>query len=215
MIKLIALIVIFVLIFLYVPQVQRAALAGLVLHDLIPRFNSKWLGYFSKNVIEEHPTIRIGDLAMETNLFRLNDKERHSAIVYVHGVNDLGKDDPRLINLAQTFTRGGYAVIIPGLPDMSPGKLNPQVIPEIEESIKYISGRKDIVDDKKIGVLGFSIGSGPSLIAVSDISAQVPISFLISFGGYWDLSEVIKFATTGHFTYQGQDHFIEPDSQSR
>lgn len=215
MAKLFILIIIAALVFLYFPQIQRRVLAGMVLHDLIPQFGSKWLPYFARPVVTEHPVIEVDGIKMETNLFRPNDKEQHAAIVYIHGVNDLGKDDPRLVNLAQTFTRAGYAVIIPGLPDMSPGKLNPQVIPEIEESIKYMSGRKDIVDDKKIGVLGFSIGSGPSMIAVSNINPETTVSFLISFGGYWDLSEVIKFATTGHFSYQGQDHFIEPDSQSR
>ena len=215
MVKVIILIVIVAIAFLYFPQIQRGILAGMVLHDLVPQFGNPWLGYFSKHVIEEHPNVDVDGIQMQTNLYLPNDNKKHAAIVYIHGVNDLGKDDPRLVNLARTFTRAGYAVIIPGLPDMSPGKLNPQVIPEIEASIRYISGKKDIIDGNKIGVLGFSIGSGPSIIAVSDIHEQTPVSFLISFGGYYDLDEVIKFATTGHFSYLGEDHFIAPDSESR
>ncbi|MDI6777760.1 MAG: hypothetical protein QMD77_01055 [Patescibacteria group bacterium] len=185
------------------------------MHDLIPQAHTKWLKYISKNPVVEHPQVDYGNGRMETNFYRPNDRKKHAAVIFVHGVNELGKDDPRIVNLAETFSRVGFAVLVPGLPDMTPGKLNPEVISEIEASLRYIHSRDDVVATDKIGALGFSIGSGPTLIAVSEIEKEFPIKFLVSFGGYHDLKEVISFSTTGHFTYQGQDHYIEPDPTSR
>lgn len=204
-----------ILVVIFSPLIGRAFLGIAVTHDLMPQTKSKWLNYLSREPIIEHPKISFENGQLETNLYRPGGNEKHAAIVYVHGVNESGKDDPRLDNLAKTFTRAGFAVLVPGLPDMSPGKLNPKVISEIETSLKYIFSRDDIVYPDKIGVLGFSIGSGPAMIAVSRLENQIPIEFFISFGGYHDLKGVIKFSTTGHFSYQGKDYFIEPDYQSR
>ncbi|MDP1845959.1 MAG: hypothetical protein Q8L09_04410 [Candidatus Moranbacteria bacterium] len=197
------------------PQVRRGLLALLVIHDLVPQTKTKWLDYAGKDIVVEHPEIDFNGEKIETNLYRPKKKGKQAALVYVHGVNELGKDDPRLDSLARSFSRAGFAVLVPQLPDMSPGKLNPKAISEIEKSIEYISQRKDIIAPEKIGVLGFSIGSGPAMIAVSNLQNQIPTKFMISFGGYYDLREVIGFCTTGHFFYQGKDYFIEPDPQSR
>ena len=215
MLKAVAVIVLVILIIVFSSTIYRAFLSGLVLHDLIPQTHIKWLNYFTRDPIVEHPQIDYGSGKMETNFYRPNDRRKHAAVLFVHGVNELGKDDPRIINLAETFSRAGFAVLVPGLPDMTPGELNSKVISEIEASLKYIRSRDDVVLTNRIGALGFSIGSGPTLIAVSRIENEFPIKFLISFGGYYDLKEVIAFSTTGHFTYQGQDHYIEPDPTSR
>lgn len=213
--KFFLILLILTLLIVFSSQVYRVFLSALVLHDLIPQTKTNWLGYITKNPIVEHPQIDFGNGKMETNLYRPNDRKKHAAIVFVHGVNELGKDDPRIANLAESLTHAGFAVLVPGLPDMSPGELNPAVISEIEASLRYAHSRTDIIQTNRIGALGFSIGSGPTLIAVSKIENEFPISFLISFGGYYDLKEVIAFSTTGHFTYQNQEHYIEPDPTSR
>lgn len=204
-----------ILVALSFPQVRRGLLALLVIHDLVPQTETKWLDYAGKDIVVEHPEIEFNGEKIKTNLYRPEKKGKHAALVYVHGVNELGKDDPRLDSLAKSFSRAGFAVLVPQLPDMSPGRLNPRVIPEIEAGIEYISRRTDIAAPEKIGVLGFSIGSGPAMIAVSKMQNRVPARFMISFGGYYDLREVIGFSTTGHFFHQGKDYFIEPDPQSR
>jgi len=203
------------LLIICLPAVQRGSVALLALHDLVPQFGGKWLPYVSKKIIVEHPQIEIEGEKLETNLYRPGGGKKRTALVCVHGVNELGKDDPRLENLAKTFARAGFVVLVPGLPDMSPGKLNPKVISEIEASIRYISGRADIVRQVKLGIFGFSVGSGPTIIAASRLQNQIPVSFLISFGGYYDIAEVIRYSTTGHFSYQRKDFFIEPDPESR
>lgn len=215
MLKFVFFVVVILLLLFFYPQIHRAILGGLMLHDLIPQTHTKWLTYFAKNPIEEHPQIAYGAGKLETNLYRPNDKKKHAAILLVHGINGLGKDDPRIISLAQTLARSGFAVLVPGLPDMGWGKLNPEAINEIQASLEYLHSQRDIIKTENIGALGFSIGSGPTLIAASKVEAEFPLKFLISFGGYYDLKQVLEFSTTGHFFYQGQDHFIEPDPASR
>ena len=215
MLKFVAVAVIIVLVVVFSSQIHRAVLSGLVLHDLVPQTHTKWFNYVTKNPIVEHPQIDYGAGKLETNLYRPADNRKHAAILFVHGINGLGKDDPRIVTLAETLSRSGFAVLVPGLPDMSWGKLNPEAINEIEASLRYIHSRGDIIETNKIGALGFSIGSGPTLIAVSRVENEFPVEFLISFGGYFDLKQVLEFSTTGHFSFQGQDQFIAPDPSSR
>jgi acetyl esterase/lipase len=214
--KKIAIILIPIVFLLVSPFASRGVLAVAVMHDILSSDQkNSWTARISKAPIEQHPTILLGNAQMGSNLYIPSGNSKHAIIVYIHGISPLGKDDPRLDYLARTFSRAGFVVLVPELPDMSPDKLSPDVIGEIEASIQYAYSRSDIVSDKKVGVFGFSIGSGPALIAISRLKPKVPIRFIISFGGYYDLREVITFSTTGKFAYRGQGYFLEPDNQTR
>src|SRR3972149_3263126 len=53
------------------------------------------------------------------------------------------------------------------------------------------------------GILGFSFGAGPALLAAADPAIRDQIALVGSFGGYWDLANVIGFITTGWFEEDG------------
>lgn len=56
---------------------------------------------------------------------------------------------------------------------------------------------------RPIGILGFSFGAGPALLAAADSSIRNRVDVVGSFGGYWDLAHVIAFITTGWYEEDG------------
>jgi hypothetical protein len=53
-----------------------------------------------------------------------------------------------------------------------------------------------------VGLLGFSFGAGPALLAAAAATPQPEV--VAAFGGYADLRHVIRFVTTGVHYWQGQ-----------
>jgi hypothetical protein len=59
--------------------------------------------------------------------------------------------------------------------------------------------------------MGFSYAAGPTLMAAADPSIRDRVKFLISFGGYYDPINVIRFITTGYYEYDGEKGFLKPE----
>jgi dipeptidyl aminopeptidase/acylaminoacyl peptidase len=66
-----------------------------------------------------------------------------------------------------------------------------------------------------VGLIGFSYGAGPTLVAATDPAIARQVCFVISVGGYYDLVEVIRFLTTGHFEWQGHRGHLPPSPHGR
>jgi hypothetical protein len=52
-------------------------------------------------------------------------------------------------------------------------------------------------------------------IAAADEQINDDVNLLVSFGGYYDLKNVLKFIATGHYEHQGQKKFHPPDPFGR
>ncbi len=82
---------------------------------------------------------------------------------------------------------------------------------DIVASFRYLASLKEMVDEKKIGLVGFSYGAGPTFMAAADPSIRHQVRFLVSFGGYYDPVNVIQYITTGYYEYREEKGFLEPE----
>ena len=64
-------------------------------------------------------------------------------------------------------------------------------------------------------MIGFSYGAGPMLIAAADPRLERRLKFVVSFGGYYDLVQVIKFVTTGYYQYGEEKGYTKPSDYTR
>ncbi len=123
------------------------------------------------------------------------------AILLVHGVNETGKDDARIITLASNLARARTAVLVPDFPDLKRLRVGPANVEAVVLAYGGLLERfKQTCGDGRAGACGlfsFSYGAGPALIAAADPRIRDRIGFVIAFGGYADLTEVIRFVTTG------------------
>ncbi len=151
---------------------------------------------------------------MRADLYRPPDNKIRAGIILNHGVILAGKDDPRLVSLAKSLARVGFAVLVPEFKGMKELKVKSSDTEEIIAAFNYFSTLKG-VDPGRIGIFSFSYAAGPMLMAAADERIRDKVRFLVSFGGYYDVKELIIYSLTGHYEYEGRAFYHEPEEYNR
>ena len=123
------------------------------------------------------------------------------AMLLIHGVNETGKDDARVIALASNLARARTAVLVPDFPNFRHLHIGSSDAVAAVEAISALVERFPELCRSDhahgCGLFSFSYGVGPALIAAADPRVRDRIGFVVAFGGYADLTEVVRFVTTG------------------
>ncbi|HEX5079080.1 MAG TPA: hypothetical protein VFV80_07995 [Geminicoccaceae bacterium] len=121
-----------------------------------------------------------------------------AALVLVPGVVPEGKDDPRLINFAQTLVRARFAVLVPDIANLRGQKVSPEDARAVAAAIAWLAACGPS-DGRSVGVVAISYAAGPAILAALRPDAGPRVRFLVAIGGYYDLEAVVTFFTTGYF----------------
>ncbi|TAK05778.1 alpha/beta hydrolase [bacterium] len=202
----------------FFPQIRLGTITALFLWDLLDettvsapdRGSLAWVT--PSPVVERLQIPRDGERdKIPADLYHLPDGKRQAAILLTHGIIEAGKDDPRLVRFARSLARSGFVVLVPELRGMKSFRVLFSDVDDIVASFRFLASRKEIVDEKKIGLLGFSYGAGPTFMAAVHPSIRHQVKFLVSFGGYYDPINVIRFITTGYYEYREEKGYLKPE----
>ena len=163
--------------------------------------------------IKEEVTFYYGSREVVADLYRPSDGDRHGAVVVVIGAAPRARTDPRAIRLARSTARAGVVVMIPELKHLLRDEMVPEEIEALVEAFRYLRGQ-EFVDGERVGYLGFSVGAGMALVAASDARISDDVAFFASFGGYYDLFDVIAAVTSETITDNGQRKDWHPDEKT-
>ena len=110
-----------------------------------------------------------------------------TTLIVVPGLHPKGIYDDRFVAFAETCAEAGYSVVAPDLPEFRDFKIT-------NESLEILRFVLDEVRDprKTIGMLGISYGAGPVFL----LAAEQQLDYIISIGGYYNLSHAIEYALT-------------------
>jgi fermentation-respiration switch protein FrsA (DUF1100 family) len=203
------------LLLVFFPHIRLGVLTALFLWDLLDegtvhapdRGALAWVT--SAPTVERLQIPRAGE-AIIADLYYPADRKRRAAILLTHGIIEAGKDDPRLVRFARSLARSGFVVLVPELRGMKSFRILLGDVDDIVTSFRALASL-ELVDKEKIGLLGFSYGAGPTFMAAVDPSIRRQVKFLVSFGGYYDPVNVIRFITTGHYEYRDERGFLKPE----
>jgi pimeloyl-ACP methyl ester carboxylesterase len=180
-----------VVILLAAPRIGRLAGAHLLALDLLIPGRVPTLNDAARSGIASD--------GATADLYRRSGPLRGS-LVLVHGLSREGKDHPAFQRVAQSLARAGFLVLAPDLPDLRAFYVS-------ENSVRAIVRGVQVLETEAVsplGILGFSFGAGPALLAAADPAIRDRVDLVGSFGGYWDLSNVIAFVTTGWYEENGR-----------
>jgi fermentation-respiration switch protein FrsA (DUF1100 family) len=122
-----------------------------------------------------------------------------AALVLVPGVVPEGKDDPRLVDFAQTLVRARFAVLVPDIANLRAQRVSPADARAIAAAITWLAGCAGPAAAPSVGVIAISYAAGPAILAALSPEAGPRVRFLVAIGGYYDLEAVVTFFTTGYF----------------
>ncbi len=134
-------------------------------------------------------------------LWRPPGRPPHPGVVLVHGLTAEGKDDPRLVWAAGLLARGGLAVLVPDLPELRAQRLRPADTAVVEAALARLAADPEI-DRETLAVVGISVGVQPALAAAADPKAA-RVRLAVSFGGYAEARELVRYFTTGRYAFGG------------
>jgi len=115
-------------------------------------------------------------------------------IVVVHGMHELGINEPRLVGFARTLAASGFFVMTPLVAGIADYRVEAQSADLIGTSAQAFAQQ---LGTQKVGILAISFSGGLALLAASDQQYAPSIAWVASVGGYYDLDHVLRFFATG------------------
>ncbi len=200
---------------LFRSAIQDAAVSGLLLVQVAAPLQPGPLDSLTPAPSRESVRYAGGGRMMPAYLYLPRAGGAATGIVLVHGVNETGKDDPRIVWLAQLFARAGFAVLTPDFQGFKSLTVRTSDVEELVASVQYLASRREAVHSGQVGLVGFSFGAGPTIIAAADPRVRERVRFVVSFGGYYDLEDVITFVTTGAYGFDGVHGHLTPNEYTR
>lgn len=118
------------------------------------------------------------------------DKPRAAVLMFL-GATPLGYDDPEVVNLGYALARTGFAVMYYWSETVGiEQRLSAGEVAHVVAAFQHLA-RQDYVDPDRLGLAGFSVGASYAMVAAADPRIASDIAFVNSFGGYYDLADLI------------------------
>ncbi len=119
-----------------------------------------------------------------------------ASMVLVPGVAPAGKDDPRLVMFAATLARARFRVLVPDIENLRALRVRPEDARAIADAGAWL--RRQSPAGEILGVTAISYAVGPAIASLFEEDGG-RADFVIAVGGYYDLTAVVTFFTTGRF----------------
>ncbi|MGE5477105.1 MAG: hypothetical protein ACM3Q1_10650 [Bacteroidales bacterium] len=155
-------------------------------------------------------TAEIDGRRLSGDLYLPGDKAG-AGLVLVPGAAKDGKDDPRLVALAQTLARARFLVLVPDMPNLRAQEIAAADRQPIADAARFLLDERRV---PRVGAAAVSYAGLPAILAALD---EPRLDFVVTIGAPYDLTALITFFTTGHFREQpGQDwQRAEPNSYGK
>ncbi len=115
-------------------------------------------------------------------------------IVVVHGMHELGINEPRLVNFARSLAASGFFVMTPQVPGIADYRVQAESADLIGTAAQSFAQQLQV---PKVGVLALSFSGGLALLAASDPQYSQSIAWVATVGAHYDLAHVLRFFATG------------------
>jgi acetyl esterase/lipase len=114
------------------------------------------------------------------------------AVVLIHGAVTGGAGDSRLVALARAMAIRGGTVATPDLVSLRRFRLDPLDPARVAAVGRALAGRRDIVEDGRVALVGISVGGSYGLLAALDPRLEGRVSTILTFGAYADLDRLLR-----------------------
>ena len=149
--------------------------------------SDRWVADFRASPVLEEISIPGAAGALVADVYR--PAQARGALLLVHGLSRAGRRQADLARLAGLLARHGVLVVVPQFEGLAAFQLSGREVADVRAALRYTAGL-----GPPPGIAGFSFGAGPALLAAADVPGLRVVG---SFGGYADLTHVVRFVTTG------------------
>ena len=181
---------------------QRRAVVRSVLFVIqvlpLPMKPQEW---FSRQPVREAVTFPLSQGEGSADIYRIPDGKVRAGVLVFLGIITAPRDDHRVVNLGNALARAGFVAMFPWSSSMMGKRLNPLEPDNQVRGFQHLVGL-EYVDPSRAGMGGFCVGASMCLVAASDPRISDTVSFVSSFGCYYDMGDLIKQIST-HKSFYG------------
>ena len=195
------------------PQGRTAAKTGGFIFQVLPVVPVKPLTWFTSGPTR-HEVLFPQSLGEGlADVYRPAGDGRHAAVLLFLGVNPAGRDDERVVNLAEGLARSGMVVMVPWSESMTQYKIDPAEVDNLVNAFLFLQDR-EYVDPERVGMGGFCVGASLAAVAAQDVRIRDDVKFVNFFGGYYDARDLmVSVASRTRFDEDEQREW-EPSGQT-
>ena len=121
------------------------------------------------------------------------------AMILIPGFTRLGKDDPRVVQLARSLARARFLVMVPDVAGSRQQRVRLDDARSIADALLYLADNEPAAADQGVGMVAISYAFGLAVLGSLMTGDAVPDHYLVGIGGYYDTEAVVTFSTTGAF----------------
>lgn len=129
------------------------------------------------------------------------------AMLLVFGVNNLGRNHPAIVRVADGLARTGVAVLVPDSRALLEGRLEVGEIDGVVRAFRLLAARPE-VDRERLGIVGFSVGGSLALLAAGDPRISSEVRWVNAFGAFAD-AETYLASVSAHAYRDGEGAPVE------
>jgi acetyl esterase/lipase len=140
--------------------------------------------------------------------------DRAGAILLVFGVNNVGRNHPAVVRLADALARTGVAVLVPDSRTLLEGRLEVGEIDGVVRAFQLLAARPE-VDPARVSIAGFSVGGSLALLASRDPRIADQVQWVNAFGAYADAATYLASVAAHSYELGGTAVAWEPTPLAR
>jgi dienelactone hydrolase len=159
-------------------------------------------GVIPGSVLVSEVTFRCGDRDIVANLYRPNDKRRHSGLILAHGAIKGGKDDIALRFGGQSLASAGYVALVPQLDNLNRLRLHQDDVDALVAGIRYLSGQEFC--NGKIGLMGVCLSAPLVFSAAAEPSVSQNVAVITCWGGFYNINDWLQAVIAQHYIDGGE-----------
>lgn len=195
------------------PQGRAEARAFGFVAQVLPAVPVKPAGWFAAEPERIRIAYPLRDGSGDADLYLPAGGGEHSAILLFLGINPAGRNDARVVNLAEALARTGVAVMAPWSDNMTQKRVAAEEIDDLVRAFQHLRAH-DRVDGDRVGMAGFCVGASFLTAAAQDERINENVSVLNSFGGYYDAADLMAAVIARQRFYDGDVRAWQPDELS-
>lgn len=169
--------------------------AALILADLDAGTDNSLFKRLTPRPERQKLAVQVDGRPLNGDLYLPGDKAG-AGLVLVPGAAREGKDDPRLVALAQTLARARFLVLVPDIPNLRAQEVASGDRTAIADAARFL------LDERRAPRAGVAAVSYAALPAVLAALEEPRIDFVATIGAPYDLTAIVTFFTTGFFRDQ-------------
>ncbi len=186
---------------------------ALFIPQVLPTIPVKPQEWFTGNPTVEEVSYPTADGSGIADLYTPAGDGTHGAVLLFLGVNPAGRDDPRVVGLAEGLAQSGVIVMIPWSDTMTEKKVSPDEIESLVQAYQYLL-EHERADPERSGMGGFCVGASFATVAAQDARIRDKVRFVNFFGGYYDARDLAASVASASRFYGDVSEPWTPDKLS-